>query len=81
MFQYLRLLCLEYHLPELIGVLTNYQEWIFVGYNLDREVRKVYNKEAQMSNHVKALIFDMCDTINLRDSNLDLQKNQLWQVI
>ena len=34
LYEYLRLLCLVHHLPHLSGVLTNYQDWIFVRYSL-----------------------------------------------
>ena len=43
MFEYLRMLCLQYNLRELRGVLTNYQDWIFVSYNLEEEAQKVYS--------------------------------------
>ena len=77
MFEYLRLLCLEHHLPQLHGMLTNYQEWIFVSYSLEDEVRKVYNGEAMGVRHIKKLVFDIGDQISLRDDNHVLQKEKL----
>ena len=37
----LRDLCIQRHLSSLFGVMTDYRTWIFMRYNLDREVEAV----------------------------------------
>lgn len=82
MFEYLRVLCLEHHLPQLHGVLTNYQDWIFLSYNLEEEVQKVHSLETTSSRvHYKKLQFDIGGTIRLRDDQLNLQEQQLGQIM
>jgi hypothetical protein len=66
MFEYLRLLCLEHQLPRLNGVLTNYQDWIFVSYSLQDEVNYVYESQVARKD-IRWLSFDVCDKIRLRD--------------
>ena len=41
LFDYLRSLCIEHSYTHLDGVLTNYETWIFVRYDLTDEVKNV----------------------------------------
>ena len=80
LFEYLRLLCLEHHLPSLSGVLTDYKDWIFVKYSLEDEVREVHKSPGRLPN-LLPVSYDLAETICLRDQQLRLHKRIMYEVM
>ena len=76
LFEYLRLLCLEHHLRSLCGVLTNYQDWIFVRFSLQNEARSVYERVTPIPHP----IFEVSGNVRLRDGQFFLQQKVLAQI-
>ncbi len=78
-YDYLRRLCLEHRYPHLCGVLTNYKSWIFVKFDLMKEVEAV--KKDLIRHDEIAAHFEVCAEVTILDEIQRLQQEKLVKVI
>ena len=79
LYDYLRRLCLEHRYPHLCGVLTNYKSWIFVKFDLMKEVVAVHDE--LIHGDQVAAHFEVCQEITILDDLHKLKPHKLAKVI
>jgi long-subunit acyl-CoA synthetase (AMP-forming) len=60
----------------MIGVMTNFKEWIFTKYSLKKEIMKDINQSKETLNP-----FEMSKTFTILDDNFDIIPDQLTNVV
>ena len=79
LFDYLRRLCLQYRYGCLFGVLTNYESWLFVRFDLLAEVAVV--EESRLTNDQMPAKFEVAQEIKLLGADRSVQLPQLGQIV